>query len=212
MYILPEDIIKLLMAVVVGGMIGAEREYRDKAAGFRTIIFICVGSTLFTMYSSSLGGPDDPVRIAANIVSGVGFLGAGVILRGNAGVVGLTTAAIIWVSAALGMGIGGGEYAMVGIAVAAVLLVLWFFPKIEAWIHGISHSAIYEVTGKISEEHYHVIEDVFRESGLKVRRLGREKRSGKMVSRWQISGKPDAHENVLRKLLAHPDVEEFVSR
>jgi len=72
-----EDVIKLLLAILIGGLIGAEREFRDKAAGFRTIIFICVGATLFTLFSLKLGGDEDPVRIAANIVSGVGFLGAG---------------------------------------------------------------------------------------------------------------------------------------
>jgi len=76
-----EDILKLVLAIVVGGLIGAEREFRDRAAGFRTIILICTGAALFTIFSVKLGGPDDPVRVAANIVTGVGFLGAGVLLR-----------------------------------------------------------------------------------------------------------------------------------
>ena len=80
--VIPEDVLKILLAVLIGGLIGAEREYRDKAAGFRTIILICVGATLFTILSFRLGGDGDPTRIAANIVSGVGFLGVGAILRG----------------------------------------------------------------------------------------------------------------------------------
>jgi putative Mg2+ transporter-C (MgtC) family protein len=79
--ILLKDVIKLLVAILIGGLIGAEREFRDKAAGFRTIIFICVGAALFTMYSIKIGGGEDPVRIAANVVSGVGFLGAGYYVR-----------------------------------------------------------------------------------------------------------------------------------
>ena len=78
---LSEDFLKILLAIGVGGAVGLEREYRDKAAGFRTLIFICVGATLFAMLSSKLAADRDPTRIAANIVSGVGFLGAGVILR-----------------------------------------------------------------------------------------------------------------------------------
>ena len=123
MSLLPEDIIKLLLAVLTGGLIGAEREFRDKAAGFRTIILICVGAALFTMFSLRLGGDKDPVRIAASVVSGVGFLGAGAILRSDGRIVGLTTASTIWLAAALGMGIGGGQYLISGLGAIVVLLV-----------------------------------------------------------------------------------------
>ena len=106
----PDILIKLAAAVLVGGLIGAEREFRDKAAGFRTIIFIALGSTLFTVFSSLLAGQEnDPARIAANIVTGIGFLGAGAIMRDGGRVAGLTTAATIWLTAALGMGIGSGR-------------------------------------------------------------------------------------------------------
>ena len=90
-----EDVVKLLLAMFIGGLIGAEREFRDKAAGFRTIIFITVGSTLFTILSPELGGDREPSRIAASIVTGVGFLGAGAILQGKERVIGLTTASTI---------------------------------------------------------------------------------------------------------------------
>ncbi|HQN43268.1 MAG TPA: MgtC/SapB family protein, partial [Anaerolineaceae bacterium] len=96
MYLQPEDLLKIVLAVLVGGLIGIEREYRDKAAGFRTLIFICVGAALFTILSVRLAGDKDPTRIAASIVTGVGFLGAGVILRDGGRVIGLTTAAAIW--------------------------------------------------------------------------------------------------------------------
>src|SRR5512133_3601325 len=131
----PENLLKLLLALLVGGLIGMEREFRDKAAGFRTMICICLGATLFTILSSLLGQPDDVTRIASEIVTGVGFLGAGAILRGPAGsVTGLTTAATIWLVAALGMAIGGGAYLLALATTAAVLLVLWVFPLLEARI------------------------------------------------------------------------------
>jgi putative Mg2+ transporter-C (MgtC) family protein len=88
--LLPDDLVKILLGVLVGGVIGVERELRDKAAGLRTLIFICVGATLFTLFSEKLAGDNDPTRLAANIVSGVGFLGAGVILRDRGRVIGLT--------------------------------------------------------------------------------------------------------------------------
>lgn len=129
--LLPEDLLKILLAIAVGGVIGLEREFRDKAAGFRTLIFICVGSTLFTVFSSKLAGVNDPTRIASGIVTGVGFLGAGVIMREGGRVIGLTTAAIIWLVAALGMGIGGGDYGL-AIAVAGItVVVLLGFPLLE---------------------------------------------------------------------------------
>ncbi len=139
MFILPEDVIKLLLAVLVGGLVGAEREFRDKAAGFRTIILICVGAALFTMFSLKLGGDMDPVRIAANIVSGVGFLGAGAIMRAGGRVLGITTASTIWLAAALGMGIGGGYYLLSGAAAGIILIVLWILPALERLIGNTRH-------------------------------------------------------------------------
>ena len=103
-------ILKLFLSVVIGGAIGAEREYRSKSAGFRTMTLICLGATLFTIFSQYIGAGGNPDRIASNIVTGIGFVGAGVIFKGDSfgKVNGVTTAAMIWVTAALGMGIGGG--------------------------------------------------------------------------------------------------------
>ena len=93
-----QELIALGASVFVGGLIGVERQSRDKAAGLRTMIFICMGATLFTLISRRLA-PGDPVRIAAQIVSGIGFLGAGVILRNGPRILGVTTAAVIWLTA-----------------------------------------------------------------------------------------------------------------
>ena len=98
---------KLVLVFLTGGLIGIERELKSKSAGFRTIMLICMGSFLFTSFSQLIS-PSTPDRIASNIVTGIGFLGAGVIFRDNNRVNGLTTAASIWVTAALGMGISDG--------------------------------------------------------------------------------------------------------
>src|SRR4051812_44817227 len=95
-----EDAIKLLASLLAGVIIGTEREYKTKAAGFRTVILITVGSTLFTMISGFMGGEKDPARIASNIITGIGFIGAGAIFKEGVFVKGLTTAAVIWISAA----------------------------------------------------------------------------------------------------------------
>jgi putative Mg2+ transporter-C (MgtC) family protein len=120
-----EMLVKLALSLLVGGIVGFERELRSKSAGFRTLILICIGSTLFTIASISItqGGSVD--RIAANIVSGIGFIGAGVIFKGDNRINGITTAATIWVTAALGMTIGLGLYTL-SIAGCVLVLVVHF--------------------------------------------------------------------------------------
>ena len=120
-----EMIVKILLAMILGGVMGLERQYNDKPAGYATNSIICVGATLFTilsLYMAQLGG--DPGRIAAQIVSGVGFLGAGAILREGNKISGLTTAAAVWLVAAVGMAIGFGQYLLASCACAVVLLML----------------------------------------------------------------------------------------
>src|SRR5574342_200803 len=127
-----EYLIKLGMAVLVGGVIGAEREFQDKAAGFRTIILITLGSTLFTIFSVSMDPGFTRTRIAANIVTGIGFLGAGAMIREGGRIAGLTTAATIWLSAALGMGIGAGELEFAGAATVVTLPSCCYSPDSKA--------------------------------------------------------------------------------
>ena len=125
--------LRLLLAAGLGAAIGLEREYRRKPAGLRTNILIAVGSALFTITSiqlSAIGGTPD--RIAAGIVTGMGFLGGGAILRSGVNVKGMTTAATIWVNAAIGMAAGSGEYALATMATAITLVVLASLPPIEA--------------------------------------------------------------------------------
>jgi putative Mg2+ transporter-C (MgtC) family protein len=128
-----ELIERLCLAAVLGGIIGFEREWRQKNAGLKTNILIAMGSALFTLMSidlsKSAGG--DATRIAAQIVTGIGFLGAGAIMRTGAGIRGLTTAAMIWVNAAIGVACGGGEYRLAVIATGVTLSVLLVMTPIE---------------------------------------------------------------------------------
>src|SRR5213595_1588434 len=130
--------LKLFLAAVLGGLIGMERELRDKPAGLRTNILICVGSTLFmsisTRVAQVLGG--DPTRIAAQIISGIGFLGAGAVLHSHGFVLGLTTAATIWVVAGIGMALGSGMYLVAIFTTAMSLVTLYFLSFVEDRIQG----------------------------------------------------------------------------
>lgn len=209
MYLTTDLILKLLFAVLAGGLVGAERELRDKAAGFRTLIFICVGSTLFTIFSLNLATVMDQARIAAGVVTGVGFLGAGVILRDKGRVTGLTTASTIWLVAALGMGIGAGQYAVVGAATAVVLVILWLFPYLETWIDNLSHTIQYHVRIPLDEQVYSELEDIFAASQLNVRSRKRMKVRRTMLCVWEVYGSPEHHEQLTERLMSHPTVIEF---
>jgi putative Mg2+ transporter-C (MgtC) family protein len=120
-------VLRLLMAALIGGLIGYERERAEKPAGFRTLLLVCVGATLFTVVSAyGFGATSDPARVAAGIVVGIGFLGAGTILREEGMVVGLTTAATIWAVAAIGLALGVGLYLLAAVSAAMVLIALRF--------------------------------------------------------------------------------------
>ena len=130
-----ENLGRLALAAALGGAIGFERELRDREAGFRTHMLVCIGSALFTIVSAYgfrefLTSGDqvvraDPTRIAAQIVTGIGFLGAGAIIRQGVSIRGLTTAATLWVAAAIGMAAGAGYYAGAVLGTIVTLIALW---------------------------------------------------------------------------------------
>jgi len=124
--------LRLALAAVLGGAIGLEREFHRKPAGLRTNMLISLGSALFAILSVELGaGAGSPDRIAAQVVTGIGFLGAGAILRTGENVHGLTTAATIWVNAAIGMAAGLGSYTVATVSAAITLIVLALLPFME---------------------------------------------------------------------------------
>jgi putative Mg2+ transporter-C (MgtC) family protein len=129
----PDDLVGIILAVVFGAAIGLEREIRGKAAGLRTNVLICLGAAVFTIISRHLGGgqQDSVTRIAAQIVTGVGFLGAGAIIRDRAGIYGLTTAATIWLVASIGMACGAGFHVLAAISSLIAVLVLMGLGELE---------------------------------------------------------------------------------
>lgn len=132
---LPADLAwRLLLAAGLGAAVGLEREYRQKPAGLRTNILIALGSALFTILSISMGHESGTAdRITAQIVTGIGFLGGGAILRSGNTVHGMTTAATIWVNAAIGVAAGMGQYALATATAVLTLVVLGILPPIEAY-------------------------------------------------------------------------------
>lgn len=210
MDILIENLIKVVMAIIVGGVIGAEREYQDKAAGFRTIILITIGSALFTIFSMNMDPGNSRSRVAANIVTGIGFLGAGAIIREGGRIGGLTTAATIWLSAALGMGIGAGDLWLVLASTAITMLVLLVFPHLELWIDHIREARSYRIV--IAAGNIKKLENVhakLAEHSLRILDHHRTKSEEFVIGTWRAIGSPKNHEEFVHEMLEDKDISEL---
>ncbi len=207
---LVENLIKVGMAVLVGGIIGAEREYQDKAAGFRTIILITLGSTLFTIFSLLLDPGNTQTRIAANIVTGIGFLGAGAIVREGGRIAGLTTASTIWLAAALGMGIGAGELYFVLAATAVTILVLVVFPRLEIKIDRVREARSYRIVlGANDIKKAEKIAKTLADCSIQVFEHHQSKTEKAIIASWKTIGAPKNHEKFTMLMLKDKDVKEF---
>lgn len=197
---------RLVLAVAIGAAVGAERESRDKAAGFRTMTLISLGSALFTIYSVRIGaGDSNSARIAAQIVSGVGFLGAGAIIREGPRISGLTTAATIWLVASLGMGVGAGDWRISLTAAAITLGVLIAFPPLEHWIDSRREAETYVVRCK--RQAVDRLDGMVTDSGLHrlTHKLSREGEAA--IVSWTLIGGHERHSRLRRQLFDDGDVE-----
>jgi putative Mg2+ transporter-C (MgtC) family protein len=151
--VLGSSLPRLLLAAALGGIIGLEREFKHRPAGLRTNMFICFGAAMFTMVSQRLAGvPADAARIAAQIIPGIGFIGAGSIIHNRGLTSGLTTAATIFVVASVGMAAGGGLYLTACFATALVLGSLFLLGYAEENLNVKLMLSSYEVTGASVEE------------------------------------------------------------
>jgi putative Mg2+ transporter-C (MgtC) family protein len=151
--VLSSSIARLVVAAILGGIIGLERQLRHKPAGLRTNIFICFGAAMYTVLSDQLAGGlgGDHTRIAAQIIPGIGFIGAGSILHARGSVVGLTTAATLFVVASVGMAAGGGLYITAIFATVVILIALALLGRLERKLSWKSMLMTYEVTGAGAE-------------------------------------------------------------
>ncbi|MES2680187.1 MAG: MgtC/SapB family protein [Bacteroidota bacterium] len=204
-----DNSIKLLVSLVLGALIGAEREYKGRNIGFRTIILITLGSTLFTILSFILGGDNDPSRIASNIVTGVGFLGAGAIFRDGASVRGVTTASIIWISAAIGMACGIAQYEFAILVTGTVLLVLLGFAGVQKFIDRYNQELVYRITIPNDLEFKEGLEKIFKELKLRAVWISHTKVNEELVMEYEISGSQTNHNKLIRHLTLSNEVRNF---
>ncbi len=204
MIFMQEDFIRLGVSLALGTAIGLEREVSDKAAGLRTNVFIALGSTLFTLVS--LRFPHDPARIAAQIVSGIGFIGAGSILREGERVTGLTTAATIWTVAAIGMAVGYGHFTMACLATAGALFIQLAFTNVDIWIDDIRERHNFRIVTRLDNSAMEEVSRIFREGKVRIMKKKLMKRQDTFVSEWRTSGSRDSQQRVLKRLLENPAV------
>lgn len=203
-----EEAVKLLIALLVGAIIGTEREYRNKTAGFRTITLICFASCLFTILSAKIG-INSPDRIAANIVTGIGFLGAGAIFRTENRIGGLTTAATIWVSAAMGMCIGGGFLLLALEGLVVIMLVLTLFTYIENKIDQTADERHYKITCQNIQEVEPMCEQLFVKHKLKTTEHKLHRKADSYVLMWTAIGKKQNHTAFCADVLLNGHVAEL---
>ncbi|WP_433833402.1 MgtC/SapB family protein [Flavobacterium anhuiense] len=205
-----EIIIRLLLATFWGALIGAEREYKGKAAGLRTTIMISVGACFFTLMSQWIGGAGNPDRIASNIVTGLGFLCAGVIFRSDSHVSGITTAATIWSVAAVSMGVGAGYYFASACAALMILIILTMLTVLQDKIDLINEHKILRITFKRSDNGHERCKELFSTYKIKSKLITQRRNSDHVVLEWQIHGSKNAIESLYASLLVDPIFEELV--
>lgn len=166
-----EALIRILIALVCGGIIGYEREYKNRPAGLRTHMLVCIGAALVMVVSQYLftqypAGSIDPSRLGAQVVSGIGFLGAGTIIRDRFSVTGLTTAATLWGVACIGLAVGSGYYLMGVITTGIIFLTLILFRKLEGVLKIKPSKAKLKVTAIYSEDIPLTIKGVLEKDGF----------------------------------------------
>lgn len=201
-----QDVLKLIVSATIGAAIGLEREYRGKIAGFKTMMMICLGSTLFTIFSIKLGTELSHDRIAANIITGIGFIGAGAIFKDRENMIsGLTTATIIWIIAAIGMGVGSGEMLFSIITAMLVLLLMILSPILERKVDAMHK--VRSITVRFTDNNKaRAIEAGILANGLKVKKTKLQKHANEIVYTTSVSGNEEQLKTFVRFLLEDKDI------
>jgi len=202
-----ELMLQLGLATLLGGAIGLERELGGKPAGLRTNILICIGSALYTQLSLAmvpLGA--DASRVAGQIVTGVGFIGAGTILHARGAVVGLTSAATIWVVAAIGVALGAGHYPEALLSTLIVLVVLQGLGRIEIVVERHSSKSRITVHARPDGAPLEELETVIRRTGLEIVSHTSRRENVDLVIEYEFRGSKRLHDQVMIALLHHPSV------
>ena len=194
-------IVRLLLASFLGGVIGLEREIKHKPAGLRTNMFICFGCAMFTILSFRFSvNIADKTRIAAQIITGIGFIGAGSIMHAKGAVSGLTTAATMFVVASIGMAVGGGEFLTAIFATMVILVALSVLGSLEYHFRNRAVALCYEVVGKDLQKSMGEVNRILFESHLKTREVKMETDRGVHRIQFTVGADPKDHTSLMENL------------
>ncbi|MDP3909192.1 MAG: MgtC/SapB family protein [Gemmatimonadales bacterium] len=201
-----ELMLQVGLATLLGGAIGLERELGGKPAGLRTNILICIGAVLYTHLSVVMVKGEDPTRVAGQIVTGVGFIGAGTILHARGAVVGLTSAATIWVVAAIGVALGSGYY-LEGLGTTlAVVIVLQGLGRVETLVQRQSAHSRVAIHARPGPTVLEDLESVVRRTGLDILSVSTRQENVDLVIEFEMRGSKRLHDQVMIALLHHDKV------
>jgi len=211
-YFTAQTMLRLIVAAILGGLIGLEREIHHKPAGLRTNMFICFGSAMFTIMSWKLAGEyaGDHTRIAAQIIPGIGFIGAGSILHARGGVSGLTTAATIFVVASIGMACGGGLYAPAIFATFVLLLALTLLGIFEKRFNLKDILMMYEIQGKSAEDLIAAVNGVLEQDRRIMQSVQIGRSDGHFRIHFTVAGTSGQHQQLLKRLRTIPAADDVV--
>jgi putative Mg2+ transporter-C (MgtC) family protein len=200
---------RLLVACLLGGAVGLEREINHKAAGVRTNLLICMGAAFFTLLSAVLAGDANPDkgRVASNIVQGVGFLGAGLILHNRSRVSGLTSAASVFVVASIGMACGAGLYAAAAAASVIVIVALELVGLLERHANLMAYPQVYEARGRAPSLMLEAILDAMDKAGERLTGVDQNVIGELQRVSFALTATKRQHERLRGKLLGEPNIE-----
>jgi len=202
---------RLLMACLLGALVGLQREIKRKAAGVRTNLLICMGSAFFTLLSAVLAGDANPDkgRVASNIVQGIGFLGAGLILHNRSRVSGLTSAASVFVVASIGMACGAGLYAAAVVAAIIVIMALEVVGFLERNANIKIYSLLYEVRGSDQTRMMESILEAMDKAGQRLSSVDRDAIGELQRVSFSLTATKTQHERLRGKLLDKPGIDKL---
>lgn len=205
-YFTAQSMLRLTIAAVLGGFIGLERELHHKPAGLRTNIFICIGAAMYTILSFKLASeyPGDHTRIAAQIIPGIGFIGAGSILHSRGGVSGLTTASTLFVVASIGMACGGGLFAAATFATFLLLVALTALGVAEKRFNLKELMMMYEVQGSSAEDLIAAVNGVLERDRKIMQTVQIGRSDGHFRIQFAVSGTHNQHQDLLKRLREMP--------
>ncbi len=204
-----DELTKMGISILLGGVLGLEREYQNKPAGFRTLALICIGATAFTILSIRLSdGSAAHDRLAANIITGIGFIGAGVIFKSGSNVYGMTTAATIWVTAGIGMAVGAGDYLLACVITGVTLIILSVFEYLQNKVDILHKRRLYFITfdGHTLDTY---LENEMRKCKLRYKKLNEKRNQNETTCSYEIFGRESYLDIFNEFLLETPEVKQF---